>query len=270
MRVIARMAAACAGVAAMWLLPAGALAQGRCGSYAWCSTSLTPNARATLLENAMSQSDKVAMLTGGAASDVGVPAASCDDGALGVRTTGESGDATAFPAGISLAATFDQAIARAYGSAVGAEVREHGYDGDWGPTVNIMRTPLGGRTYEGYGEDPVLDAQTAVGWIEGLQSQGVMATVKHFIENDQEGQIGVSPLFGVIGPRPFTNVTVDQRTVHEIELRPFAAAVSQAHVAAVMCAYNQVNGEPSCDNKSLLEGILRGQLGFQGIIMSDA
>jgi beta-glucosidase len=133
-----------------------------------------------------------------------------------------------------------------------------------------MRTPLGGRTYEGYGEDPFLDAQTAVGWIDGLQSEGVMATVKHFIENDQEGQIGVSPLFGAIGPRPFTNVMVDQRTLHEIELRPFAAAVSQAHVAAVMCAYNQVNGEPSCDNKSLLEGVLRDQLGFRGIIMSDA
>jgi beta-glucosidase len=271
MRLTARMAAACVALmSAAWVLPAGADAQGRCGTYAWCNTSLSPNERATLLENAMSQSDKVAMLTGGAASDVGVPAASFDDGALGVRTTGETGDATAFPAGISLAANFDQAMARAYGSAVGAEVREHGYDGDWGPTVNIMRTPLGGRTYEGYGEDPFLDAQTAVGWIDGLQSQGVMATVKHFIENDQEGQVGVSPLFGVVGPRPFTNVMVDQRTLHEIELRPFAAAVSQAHVAAVMCSYNQVNGEPSCDNKSLLEGVLRGQLGFQGIIMSDA
>jgi beta-glucosidase len=266
-----RMAAACVAITTVWMLPAGADAQGRCGTYAWCNASLSPDQRATLLEDAMSPSDKVAMLTGGSASDVGVPSASFDDGALGIRTTAQSGDdATAFPAGISLAANFDQATARAYGAAVGTETRRHGYDGDWGPTVNIMRTPLGGRTYEGFGEDPFLDAQTAVGWIEGLQSEGVMATVKHFIENDQEGQIGVSPLFGVVGPRPFTNVTVDQRTLREIELKPFIAAVSQAHVASVMCAYNQVNGQPSCDNKSLLEGVLRDQLGFQGIIMSDA
>jgi beta-glucosidase len=269
--------------AAALVLPAAAFGQGRCGTYAWCNTALSPDQRATLLENAMSQSDKVAMLTGGAANDVGVPAASFNDGALGVRTTAASfgastadvdntfgGVATAFPAGIALAATFDQAMAQQYGAAVGMEQRLHGYDGDWGPTVNIMRTPLGGRTYEGYGEDPFLDAQTAVGWIDGLQSQGVMATVKHFIENDQEGQVGVSPLDGANGGRSFTNVIVDQRTLHEIELEPFAAAVQQAHVAAVMCSYNQVNGEFSCDNPYLLTTVLRGQLGFQGIVMSDA
>jgi len=269
MRVRGAWIGACAS-AAMLVLTPPAFGEGRCGTYAWCNTALSPDQRATLLENAMSQSDKVAMLTGGAATDVGVPAATFDDGALGVRTTGSSADATAFPAGIALAANFDQAMAQAYGAAVGMEQRLHGYDGDWGPTVNIMRTPLGGRTYEGYGEDPFLDAQTAVGWIDGLQSQGVMATVKHFIENDQEGQLGASPLDGANGGRSFTNVIVDQRTLHEIELEPFAAAVQQAHVAAVMCSYNQVNSEFSCDNPDLLQTVLRGQLGFQGIIMSDA
>jgi beta-glucosidase len=218
----------------------------------------------------MSQSDKVAMLTGGAASDVGVPKASFDDGAVGVRTTASSADATAFPAGIALAANFDQPMAQTYGAAVGLEQKLHGYDGDWGPTVNIMRTPLGGRTFEAYGEDPFLDAQTAVGWIDGLQSQGVMATVKHFIENDQEGQIGASPLDGALGGRSFTNVIVDQRTLHEVELEPFAAAVQRANVAAVMCSYNQVNGDFACDDPDLLTSVLRGQLGFQGIIESDA
>ena len=218
----------------------------------------------------MSQSDKVAMLTGGAASDVGVPKASFDDGAVGVRTSASSADATAFPAGIALAANFDQPMAQTYGAAVGLEQKLHGYDGDWGPTVNIMRTPLGGRTFEAYGEDPFLDAQTAVGWIDGLQSQGEMATVKHFIENDQEGQLGASPLDGANGGRSFTNVIVDQRTLHEIELEPFAAAVQQANVAAVMCSYNQVNGDFACDDPELLTAVLRGQLGFQGIIESDA
>ena len=84
---------------------------------------------------------------------------------------------------------------------MGAEVKHRGFDGDFGPTVNIMRTPLGGRTFEAYGEDPFLSAQTAVGWIDGLQAQGVMADVKHFAENNQEGQYGVSPLFGAYGGR---------------------------------------------------------------------
>ncbi len=201
---------------------------------------------------------------------MGVPKASFDDGAVGVRTTASSADATAFPAAIALAANFDQPTAQRYGAAVGLEQKLHGYDGDWGPTVNIMRTPLGGRTFEAYGEDPFLDAQTAVGWIDGLQSQGVMATVKHFIENDQEGQIGASPLDGANGGRSFTNVIVDQRTLHEIELEPFAAAVQQAHTAAVMCSYNQINGQFGCDSPDLLTSVLRGQLGFQGIIESDA
>lgn len=237
----------------------------RCGIHPWCDTSLSPDVRATLLEDAMSQSDKIAMLTGGPASDVGVPAIVAADGALGVRGSA----ATAFPAGTALAANFSQQAAQAYGAAVGIEQRNHGNDLDYGPTMNLMRTPLGGRTFEAYGEDPFLAAQTAAGWTDGLQSEGVMATAKHFIENNQEGQGGVSPVFGVAGPRSFLNTIVDQRALHELELRPFTAAVQQAHAAAVMCAYNQVNGQFSCDNRDLLTGILRGQLGFQGIIASD-
>jgi beta-glucosidase len=268
-RVRGGLIAACLCAAAL-VQPAAGFAEGRCGTYSWCDTALSPDQRATLLEHAMSQSDRVAMLTGGAASDVGVPAASFDDGGVGVRTTGQSGSATAFPAGVALAANFDQAMSQRYGAAVGLEQKLHGYDGDWGPNVNIMRTPLGGRTFEAYGEDPFLDAQTAVGWIDGLQSQGVMATVKHYIENDQEGQLGASPLDGANGGRSFTNVIVDQRTLHEIELEPFASAVQQAHAAAVMCSYNQINGQFGCDSPDLLTTVLRGQLGFQGIIESDA
>jgi beta-glucosidase len=218
----------------------------------------------------MSQSDKIAMLTGGSAPDVGVPAYTDTDGAVGVRTAPTPGEsATAFPAAIALAAGFDPTLAEAYGSAVGVEARAHGADIDWGPTVNIMRTPLGGRTYEAYGEDPFLQGVMATGWIKGLQSQGVMASIKHFIEDDQEGQLGVSPLVGLNGGRTFVNVIVDQRTLHEIDLRPFAMAIATAKPALVMCSYNQINGQFGCDNPYDLQTVLRKQLGFQGIIVSD-
>jgi beta-glucosidase len=253
------------------LLAPMASAEGRCGSYAWCNTSLTPTERAQLMLAAMSQSDKVGLLTGQEAADVGMPAIKFTDGAVGAGGVGSgTEDATAMPAGIALAANFNQAMARRYGEVVGAEVKHRGFDGDYGPTVNIMRTPLGGRTYEGYGEDPYLDAQTAVGWIDGLQSQGVMADVKHFAANNQEGQIGVSPAEGVIGGRFDTDVNVDPRWLHEIEFPAFEAAVEQAHSATVMCSYNLVNGAYSCANKYLLEHTLREEWGFPGYVASDA
>ena len=154
-------------------------------------------------------------------------------------------------------------MAQSYGAAVGLEQQRHSYDGDWGPTVNIMRTPLGGRPSRPMARTRSSTRQTAVGWIDGLQSQGVMATVKHFIENDQEGQVGASPLDGVLGGRSFTNVIVDQRTLHEIELEPFAAAVQQANVAAVMCSYNQVGGDFACDDPQLLARCCEGSSAFR-------
>jgi beta-glucosidase len=263
----------CIAAAALAVLtPTTAIANDPCGSHPWCNTKLSANQRATLLEAVMTQAQKVSVLTAGAVPALGIPGISLKDGALGVTTSVPElgGPATAFPSGTALAANFSQAAARAYGAAVGTENREHGYDGDYGPTVNIMRTPLGGRTYEAYGEDPFLDAQTAVGWIDGFQSEGVMADVKHFIENDQEGQLGASPLLGVLGGRQIEDVMVDQRTLHEIELRPFQEAVQIAHTALVMCSYNQINGQFGCDNADLLGKVLRGQLGFKGIIDSDA
>jgi beta-glucosidase len=248
-----------------------AFAEGRCGSYAWCNTSLTPTQRAELMLAAMSQSDKVGILTGQEASDVGLPPIKFTDGAVGAGGVGSgTEDATAMPAGIALAANFDPSMAHRYGEVVGAEVRHRGFDGDYGPTVNIMRTPLGGRTYEGYGEDPYLDAQTAVGWIDGFQSQGVMAEVKHFAANNQEGQAGASPLEGVVGGRFDTDVNVDPRWLHEIEFPAFEAAVEQAHSATVMCSYNLVNGVYSCANQYLLKHTLREEWGFPGYVASDA
>src|SRR5438876_1173933 len=234
-----------------------ALAEGRCGSHPWCETSLSPGQRATLLLGAMSQSDEIGVLTGREASDVGMPSIKFTDGAVGAGGLGSSANpATAMPAAMALAAGFDQSVASSYGAVVGHEVKHRGFDGDFGPTVNIMRTPLGGRTFEAYGEDPFLSGQTAVGWIDGFQAQGVMADVKHFAANNQEGQYGVSPIFGVYGSRPFVNVHVDPRALHEIELTPFEAAVTQGHSATVMCSYNLLEGQYACANPFLLKDTL--------------
>jgi beta-glucosidase len=244
----------------------------RCGDVAhrpWCNPSLSPQARARLLEAVMSTSDKVTLLTGGAIADVGIPAVKFTDGALGVR--GGTGDtATAMPSGTSLAATFNPFDAYLYGAVVGRDAKALGFDGLWGPTVNLMRTPLGGRTYEAYGEDPFLTAATGVGWIEGAQAQGVMADVKHFVANDQEGYAGVPLLSGTLGGRLFVNVSVDQRTLHEIYLTPFEAAIKQGHAATVMCGYNRVNGAFDCEDASLLKAAVEQSWGFQGFVMSDA
>src|SRR5438309_257879 len=263
-----------AGVLAAFLLAFTAPAshaEGRCGEHPWCVTSLSPEERAHLLLGAMSQADKIGVLTGKEASDVSMPPIKWTDGAVGAGGTGSGlKAATAMPSATALAANFDQAMANAYGAVVGQEVKHRGFDGDFGPTVNIMRTPLGGRTFEAYGEDPFLAGQTAVAWIKGFQRQGVMADVKHFAANNQEGQVGPSPIFGVYGGRPFVNVHADQRTLHEIELTAFEAAIKQGHSATTMCSYNLINGTYACANPWLLTGTLRRQWGFRGFVVSDA
>ncbi|HVT65858.1 MAG TPA: glycoside hydrolase family 3 C-terminal domain-containing protein [Mycobacteriales bacterium] len=243
----------------------------RCGSHPWCNTELSAAKRAHLLLAAMSQADKVGLLQGNGSPDVGMPAVTATDGAVGPGGIGSgSAKASAMPASIALAAGFDKKMANTYGKTVGRGVRHRGFDADYGPTINLMRTPLGGRTFEAYGEDPYLAGQMAVGWVRGFQSEGVMADPKHFVANDQEGQLGVSPGTGVIGGRFIVNAVVDERTLHEVYLRPFEAAVKQGHAASVMCSYNQVNGVYSCANKLTLTNVLRKQWGFKGFVFSDA
>ena len=277
-----------AALALLAVLAGGAVsaraAAAPCGSFAWCNPKLSPERRADLLLAAMTQQEKVAFLggdnfQGGVSSGphihtgtqdgvprLGVPTVYYADGPLGPR----QGVSIGLPAPLGLAATFDPSLARRYGMVVGAEDRAKGNEVAFGPTINIMRTPLGGRTYEAYGEDPFLTAQTAVGWIDGLQSQGVLADVKHFAENNQEGEdpTGKSGV-GSVGSRYLVNVNVDDRTLHEIELVGFQAAVQQAHAASVMCAYNRVNGTYSCENDTLLEKILRSEWGFRGYVLAD-
>ena len=280
-----RLTAALALVAALvpWLVDApGADAAGRCGSHPWCDTALSDEQRANLLIAAMTLQEKVSLMAGDDPSGVftGVPATGTSDGIprLDVPTVYFSdgplgpreGSATRMPAPIGLAASFDPALAREVGTAIADEVRKKGNDVVHAPTVDIMRTPLAGRTFEGYGEDPWLSSRLAVAWIRGAQSQGVVGNVKHFAPNSQEGAPpGVPPLTPAVGGRFVIDAKVDPRTLREIYLPPFEAAVKEAGVGSVMCAYNRLNGSPACESRELLEDILRRDWGFRGFVLAD-
>ena len=288
-----------AGAAALalgWAGAPAARAAGRCGETArrpWCDTSLSPEKRAGLLLGALTEDERISLLggddltgvlgidpndhtgVGAGVPRVGLPSVNYTDGPVGPR----QGPATALPVPLALAATWDPGLARAHGAVVGGEAADKGNDVVFGPTVNIMRTPLGGRTYEAYGEDPWLVSRMAVGWIKGAQSEGVIANVKHFAANNQEGDAGAAadrsapgqPLGPppVEGNRLLVNANVDERTLHEVYLPQFEAAVREAHVGSVMCSYNRLNGPYACENAHLLRDILKREWGFSGYLLAD-
>lgn len=179
---------------------------------------------------------------------LGIPPLRLADGPPGVNV---KMDATGMPAPLGLGATFNVEAARLYGAVLGRDARALGQNILLAPHVNIIRDPLFRRNHTTLSEDPTLTAQLAAAEIVGIQSQGTMAQVKH--------------LAGYTGP---DNVFIDERTLHEIYLPAFEAAV-KAGVASVMCAYNQVNGAWACENAGLQDGILRGQWGFQGFVTCD-
>ena len=164
---------------------------------------------------------------------------------------------TAFPALVNLAATWDRNLARLYGDCIGAEARYREKDILLGPGINMGRTPLNGRTFEYMGEDPYLAGQLVVPYVQGVQSNGVAACVKHFAMNNQEIR------------RTATNSIVDDRTLYEIYLPAFKAAVTEGGAWAVMGSYNLYNGQFNCHNKRLLCDILKGEWGFDGVVISD-
>nr|WP_281386009.1 glycoside hydrolase family 3 C-terminal domain-containing protein [Nocardioides luti] len=187
------------------------------------------------------------------------------DGPVGPR----QGEATAMPIPMALAATWDARLARTHGREIADEAKAKGNDVVFAPTVNLMRTPQGGRTYEAYGEDTFLTGRTAIGWIRGAQSTGVIANVKHYLANNQEGQNGVPPLSSGNGGRQVVDVQATERTLREVYLPQFEAAVKQAHVGTIMCAYNRINGDYACENHHTLQEILEKQWGFKGIVLAD-
>lgn len=188
------------------------------------------------------------------APSIGLTSLKMSDGPLGVRTWGPS---TAYPAGVALAATWDPKLAEREGVALGQDARARGVNFLLGPGVNIYRAPMNGRNFEYLGEDPYLAAHMDVGYIDGVQSQGVCATVKHFAANNSEYD------------RHNINSVVDERTLRELYLPAFQAAVEKAHVCAVMDSYNLINGEHATQNVHLNNEILKKEWGFNGLLMSD-
>lgn len=244
---------------------------------ALCSVTLAPaiaiaqdpDTRARALVEQMTLDEKIQALHGISDSShyrvvpgnprLGIPDLNITNGPAGATNggPGHQGPATALPAPISLAATWDVGLAYLYGTIVGGEAYDLANGFLEGPDINIARVPQNGRAFEGYGEDPYLVGQMAIYNVEGIQSQGVIAELKHYAGNNQEAQRGS------------IDDDIDERTLREIYLPHFEAAVKQGQVGAVMCAYNKVNGPFNCENDLLMNQILKTEWGFNGFVTSD-
>ena len=239
------------------------------------NTSLPVEKRVSDLLSRMTLEEKATMLSGSGWMEsapierLGIPAIKMADGPMGVRSWAGSSAitnsasnpvkvlTTSFPAGIAMASTWDIDLVQKEGQAIAQEVKSLGRDMILGPTVNINRVPLWGRNFEGYGEDPYLAAQLGVAYIHGVQGEGVIPSVKHFAANNEEYE------------RHRVNATIDERTLHEIYLPAFKAAVQDADVWTVMSAYNKLNGVHCAESSYLLTDILKKEFGFKGFVISD-
>jgi beta-glucosidase len=230
----------------------------------------SPDQRAGELVGAMTLDQKISMLHSaepdmlsyyGTAGHVAaipslcVPDLVLNDAGAGV---GDSQvNSTAFPAGIAQAASWDPNVQQQFGAGLGWEAWHKGINVMLAPGVNIDRVPMNGRNFEYAGEDPYLAGQTGAAVIRGIQSQNVIATVKHLAANNQETN------------RMSVSADVDERTLHEIYLPAFETAVTQGKAGAVMCSYNQLNSVFACENPALLTDALKNEFGFSGFVMSD-
>ncbi len=209
--------------------------------------------------------DEKASLTGGASlwylppvERLGIPALKVSDGPSGVRGDSMIGRRSlSLPCGMAVGSTWNPELAGRLGEALAAEARSKGVHVLLGPTVCIVRTPLAGRTFESFSEDPLLTARVAVAYVRGVQSGGVACCIKHYACNDQEHE------------RMTISAEVDERPLREIHLVAFEEAVNEAGVWSVMTAYNKVNGTYCGEQPDLIGGILRGEWGFDGLVMSD-
>jgi beta-glucosidase len=230
--------------------------------------------RVTDLLGRMTLEEKASILAGSGWMEsmpierLGIPAIKIADGPMGVRAWyGSSAvtnaantpkvQSTSFPSGVAMAATWDLDLVQREGQAIAQEVKALGRDMILGPTVNINRVPLWGRNFEGYGEDPYLSGRLGVAYIKGVQGEGVIPSVKHFAANNEEFE------------RHRIDEHIDERTLHEIYLPAFKAAVQEAGVWNVMSAYQKVNGTYCAENSYLLTEILKKEFGFQGFVISD-
>lgn len=223
-------------------------------------------ARVNDLFGRMTQDEKLGFLTGTGFTTqplprLGVPAMSMADAGQGVRGGQDStqGPATQFPSGVTMASSWDPLLVGRIGKAIGEEALNKGTGVQvlLGPAVNIQRSPLGGRNSEYFSEDPFLAGKLAVGYVQGMQSTGCAACVKHFAANNEEVD-----RFGV-------NVTVDERALREIYLPAFESATTEGHAWSVMASYNRVGGYYATANKYLLTDVLKDDWGWDGLVMSD-
>jgi beta-glucosidase len=231
------------------------------------ATAAAPEGRIASLLQAMTTAEKVSLLAGASMwtttpiPRLGIPAIKVSDGPNGARGSGPlvGGTMTSacFPVAIALAATWNTALIERIGEALGEEARTKEANLLLAPTVNIHRSPLNGRNFECFSEDPYLSARIAVAYVTGLRRQNVGAAVKHFVCNDSEFE------------RNTISSDVDERTLREIYLPPFEAAVREAGSWAVMAGYNRVNGTYAGEHRGLLTDLVKREWGFDGIVMSD-
>lgn len=214
---------------------------------------------------ALSVEAKALLLTGAdswrtqGADAIGLRPMVASDGPAGARGTSldERHPSSSLPCPAALGATWDPVLVREVAAALGAEARAKGIDILLAPTINMVRTPLGGRSFECFAEDPVLTSQIAAEYVRGLQSAGVAATLKHYVGNDSETG------------RWTYDVQVAEHVLREIYLAPFEACVREGGALGVMAAYNRVNGVPMTEHARLLRDVLKGEWGFDGVVMSD-
>jgi len=188
---------------------------------------------------------------------VGLPALKFADGPVGAHWWTRADASTCYPALICLAASFDEGTAQMFGEAIGTDCRAYGVHVLLAPGVNLYRSPLSGRNFEYFGEDPEISGRLGAAYIRGVQAQGVAATVKHYLANNSEFN------------RYATSADIDERTLHEVYLRPFEIAVREADVGCVMTSFNRVNQQYPSESPHLLDAILRRQWGFRGCVMCD-
>ena len=243
-------------------------ASGSLTHSATATITVTANAAVAQIINQMTLSNDITELHGiqdsndyrvvPGISSLGIPLLNVTNGPAGATNggPGHQGPATALPAPIALAATWDVDLANQYGKVLGAESKAWANGLLEGLDINIARVPQNGRTFEAFGEDPYLVGQIAVANLTGVQSQGIITESKHFAANNQETN------------RTTVNEIIDERTLREIYLPAFEATV-KAGVGAVMCAYNQVNGSFMCENNFLLNQVLKREWGFTGFVTSD-
>ncbi|MET0401666.1 MAG: glycoside hydrolase family 3 protein, partial [Cystobacter sp.] len=233
----------------------------------------TPGADVAATLAALTLEEKVSLCAGrslwstGGVPRLGVPPMVLTDGPHGVRlmrgdlaqaaNLTESEPATCFPTASALAATWDVSLVEEVGVALGEEARALGVSVLLGPGANIKRTPLCGRNFEYFSEDPLLSSRMAAAWIRGVQRMGVAASIKHFAANNQEER------------RNYIDARVDARALREIYLASFEHAVTEARPWTVMAAYNRLNGTYCTEHPGLLSGVLRGEWGFDGVVVSD-